>query len=548
MSGAIGARNFSTAILSDANLRFPRGKVRINPGVGIDVTPDALVISGPGGRQLLRCGAEKGTLVARLLQHGLDPTTGELDVDTVDNKLLALLHAGGALESVPETRSSGPLDPLAGYLAGSRDSSRRFGNGQDLNSFVAGQQISVAATGRLRDVVEYLGDSGAVVTERPMDVVFGEVGFAGAHVFADRFLDPRVGDDACVAHIAERVIDGHKVTPGWLVIAAVVHDHILRLALRTDRWFGNAPDLCETCVESIFDQVIDDAANANRTDLRTACALFAQEIADLTAQVNQRPADTALRAISGGGRFEKDVAILETLAQESPCADCHSADGSGHRTQIASYAFVSEFSERHIQDPKGHQAHYLDANLAAQARPRVSATPADTSQSWDGHSEDPDLAPTLRAIRYAVGIRPASGGPKVSRFTASGGNMGSTAAVLEVPGSAGIRRFLYDDQTDRFVELATGRPPIEAPEVVGRPAIHLIAGIGRLGPKYGHLAYRVSMADAGAALATVQEFARAHGLEAELDWSSGLTGEELSPVLVGEGRPAVTVRLRPGVN
>ena len=60
MSGAIGARNFSTAILSDANLRFPRGKVRINPGVGIDVTPDALVISGPGGRQLLRCGAEKG--------------------------------------------------------------------------------------------------------------------------------------------------------------------------------------------------------------------------------------------------------------------------------------------------------------------------------------------------------------------------------------------------------------------------------------------------------------------------------------------------------
>ena len=137
------------ALFSDANLRFPKGQVRLNPGVGISVTPDALVIAGPAGRQQLKCGEGKAIHVARILQQAVDPETRILDMPAIDNKLLSLLHAAGALEAAGDAEPATELDAFSGFLAGTRDSARRFASADELSHMVAGRTIRIAATGDL---------------------------------------------------------------------------------------------------------------------------------------------------------------------------------------------------------------------------------------------------------------------------------------------------------------------------------------------------------------------------------------------------------------
>lgn len=548
-SGAIGASNFGTAILADANLRFPKGSVRLNGGMRIDVTPDALVISGPAGRQMLRCGQAKGPLVASVIRAGLDSENGVLDLNVIDHKVVGLLHAAGAIESVPDgdLPQPQPLEHLEGYLTGSRDSSRRFQNGADLIEFVARQRVHVAAKGNLSTVGELLAGDGVTVVHDDVEAILAMANFDTAHVLTDRLLDPRTSSEYCIALIPEAMIDGHKVAPGWLLIAAELNESLVRIALRTDRWFQSAPNLCDQCCERLIDTTIELAQEQEAGDLSVATALFTQELIDLLAQVNYRPADSSIKAITGIGEgMQTDRSILSWVAQEPPCADCHTDPGRGHRTQVAAFAALTEFAERHIQDPKGHQAHYLIANLAAQGRPRTLSSPtAAYATGWSADDAPVWLAPTLEAVRYAVGIREALDSPKISRYTASGGNMGSTAAIVEVCTPDGeASHYLYNDQGNNLVDVLTGDGPTAEPVSSGRASIHLIAGIGRLGPKYGDLGYRVAMADVGAALSTILEYARSQGFAADVQWARQLPDSLFSSALVGEGRHAVTVELK----
>lgn len=537
------------ALFSDANLRFPKGRVRLNPGVQISVTPDALLISGPAGRQQLKCGEGKAAIVARLLRQSIDSTTRIVDIEALDNKLLSLLHAAGALEAASGEVRNDRLDAFSGFLAGTRDSARRFSSGDELSEFVDGRRVSFAATPRLREIQAATALDGVAVRDLETDVLLASVGFDVSNPLIDRLLDPRVSDDYSLALVEEAVVHGRKVAPSWLIVSVVVRNNLVRLVLRGDRWFRHAPDLCETCCHGLIDRFVEHASAQPEGDLSLACVLQAQEILNLTAEVNTRPADTSLSLISGNGQAHQSGPLLAYLASGNSCDSCEQDVLVGERTQVMAFTALTDFSERHTIDPKGHQVHYLASNLAAQARPRttqvISAPPPTAApgvvDQWSEAAGPDWLATTLRAVRYGVGIR-SRATMKVQRYTASGGNMGSTAALIEVTTATGNAFYLYDDQTCGLLDVATHEAPTEPPPAEATARIHLIAGIGRLGPKYGHLAYRISLADVGAALATVQDFASANDLHAAVDWNAR-PGCSWEGALIGEGRPVVSISL-----
>jgi len=537
------------ALFSDANLRFPKGQVRLNPGVRVAVTPDALVISGPGGRQQLKCGTGKAIQVARILQRAIDPDTHVLDMPAIDNKLLSLLHAAGALEAAGEAMSVGELDSFSGFLAGTRDSSRRFASTEELSRMVTGRRVCIAATGDLDLIGEILADETVSIEKSDAETILANLGFEVSNPIVDRLLDPRTSDGYCLTLIEEAAVEGRKLAPSWLVISVAVNNSIVRLVLRGDRWFQNAPDFCETCCHELIDTIVDQAHIENPGDLDMACALQAQEIINLAAEINHRPADTSITLLSGRTPF-RDGALLGYLAKGA-CESCKDDVGTRERTQVLAFTALTDFTERHTIDPKGHQVHYLASNLAAQSRPRTKVVPGAyedpvVRDAWMGDAAPDWLTSAVVAIRYSVGVREHNP-MKVQRYTASGGNMGSTSALLEVSTDDRSSYYLYDDQRDHFVDVATSAIVATPPAKDGVATVHLVAGIGRLGPKYGHLAYRISLADAGTALGTVQDYAHAHGVDISVDWNRPADCD-VESALVGEGHPVVAITFNPPSN
>lgn len=522
------------ALFSDANLRFPRTAVRLNPGIDIAVTADALVISGPSGRQQLKCGPGKGPQIAHVLQQLIDPVTRQVDLDKMDPRLLALLHAAGALDAM--TDEADRLDGFAAFLSGSRDSARRFASGSALQRFVADRTTLIASRGRLDRVALMAAEDGLSVEAAETDSILEAVGLSTDNPLIDRLLDPRISDDYLLALVPEASIDGRKAATAWLIVAIVVNGSIVRLVLRGDRWFRHAPELCPSCCESLIDQVIERAQDHEPGDLEMACALQVQELVHLVAEVNERPADTALATIDGRIR-PSNTPVLGYLSGGMACDACTDDTERAEAGALAAYVASTDFAERHVMDPKGHQVHYLASNLAAQGRPRASGVspaqgPVPAVPAW--------LRPAVDAVELSVGIR-RTDGPKPQRFTASGGNMGSTSALLEIDSTDGPCVFLYDDQHGRFIDTARAEYR-ELPGAGTGWRIHLIAGIGRLGPKYGQLAYRISLADAGVALASIQAIAQAQGLTPLTEWNEEPSTTEWERVLVGEGRHVATIR------
>ena len=540
MTSVIGAANFSSAVLADANLRFPNGVLRISPVLSIDATPDSLVISGPSGRQLLRCGAGKGPIVASLIRSALENDTNVIDQSKLDHKIVGLLHAAGAIEaSTPVDAEHGLPESLVGYLSGSRDSSRRFASGEQIAAFVSGQEIRVSSDAGPHSLIDHLIQTGIDVVRATPEGLLNGAGFAGESVLTSWFLDHPQLESPFVAQIPEGKLDGEKVAPGWFVVGAEANQHLIRLVLRTDRWSRPAAGICDASVQELFETVLAETMERAPGDLRVAKALVAQEMVDLLGQVNQRPADTTIGSISGLGTLERSSVLLEWLAKETSGQSCCADSDQLASQQLAAYALLSEFSERHIQDPKGHQSHYLDANLAAQAKPRVLPTANFRVFEETGASES--MVSVFEAVRFSVGIRRGSAGPKVSRFTASGGNMGSTAAVVELPVGFPHRYLLFDDQADRFVCLDLCSDEVFSSGTEKQAVLHLIAGVGRLGAKYGNLAYRISLADAGTALATVLEYCQANRVTVSLREGCALPDGLISSSLVGQGRLATSI-------
>lgn len=132
------------------------------------------------------------------------------------------------------------------------------------------------------------------------------------------------------------------------------------------------------------------------------------------------------------------------------------------------------------------------------------------------------LLPALSSVmRRVAGFRsPAS--ESMARWTASGGNLGSTEmytvtddAVFDLPGTV-IR---YDDMTDEAVAVHADRVPVaRCLEGTGLSSdgvdavIVLVAAVGRLANKYGWFAYRLAHLDAGCAAVSLAVTAAGCGL------------------------------------
>jgi hypothetical protein len=140
----------------------------------------------------------------------------------------------------------------------------------------------------------------------------------------------------------------------------------------------------------------------------------------------------------------------------------------------------------------------------------------------DAGTSAADLPKALAAIlRHSVGKQSATP-DSLSRWTASGGNLGSPEAYVVVPDgcfdlpSTVLR---YDDMTDEVLAPFLGGISIaECLRDSGlstdgvRSVVVLVGAVGRVRAKYGWFANRVIHLDAGCALVSLTAAAMAHGL------------------------------------
>lgn len=173
---------------------------------------------------------------------------------------------------------------------------------------------------------------------------------------------------------------------------------------------------------------------------------------------------------------------------------------------------------KEFADLKAHQMHYKPSNLALQ---RVSRTwpvapavelpdPAHDrlDRQWPAAVLGTDTLALLLSV--TAGIKD-DGADKVSRWTASGGNIGSVtayAAVRDVPGiEPGIYGYVAAEH--RLARLSS-----QVDAVPGdRPVSLVLTGdFPKVARKYSAFALRIVLLDSGCAQATAREAARTLGV------------------------------------
>ncbi|MDA2810219.1 tpaE [Nocardiopsis sp. RSe5-2] len=237
-----------------------------------------------------------------------------------------------------------------------------------------------------------------------------------------------------------------------------------------------------------------------------------------------------------------DLATLATRYRPSAvrpgCPTCSFSEGpvAPEPTSSALYEAAVALPPRGFLDTAGHLAHFQSSNVELQWRfrtwpgcPRVELPEADTSRLAGAPSAGGDRTglgrPELALLlAIAFGVRERTEG-WVQRWTAAGGNIGSATAylisrdedVLPVGGYA------YRDGDHSLARVADGGPP-GGPGPGAPVTLVATANLKKMAAKYGTFGYRLSLCDAGCALASARRVADRLGLEVSLaaDWDDGL--------------------------
>lgn len=514
----ITAESIGAAARFDPQLRIPR-RPRVRRGLVISTEPDQVVVTGTPKKQMFR-GRSAADLLPALLTlldgartHAEIAAALERPEESVF-KAVSLLWASGVIEEGPP-RTGGTDRPATSTAATDgrlADFLSRVGSATEANA--SWEQ----AAARLRGArVEVFGDPDLAALLREELAGSVAVSVAAPAVPHDNTLPSQ---DTTLVVWAEH--DGATDDRGRTRLADHCWDKgvpLLRLRVHgRGAALGPLVDPRTTpCLECLSVQdPADDDRPQRPADRRLAAALLAHDLFAAVSRTTPSPLPLRWRVVD-----------LETLAHKdtsSPtrpgCPRCCATPGP--LTERAALATRFEASvampPKEFADLKAHQMHYKPSNLALQ---RVSRTwpvaPAVQlpSPGYDrlAHEEDDtplDAHALSLLLAVTAGIK-TDGEERVSRWTASGGNIGSVIAYAVIRDVAGLAPGVYGyvPTEHRLARLASATTGIGG----AAPATLVLTGdFPKVARKYSAFALRIVLLDGGCAQATARAAARTLGI------------------------------------
>ncbi|WP_327706977.1 hypothetical protein OG530_40100 [Streptomyces decoyicus] len=465
---------------------------------------DQVVVTGSPKQQLFRGRSATDLLPALLALLDGNRTHAELGVELGQSeevifKALSLLWTCGVIEEGPPDPAPtwGSDDRLADYLS-------RVGSATEANA-----SWEHAAT-RLRTAeVEIFGDPmlAALIREEltgSLPVTLGAGGLPTEHATLVVWADADADADADAGAVAE-----HCWAKGIPLLRMRVRGRRAALGPLVDP--RTTP--CLDCL-TVYDE--DDDRTATGGDCALAAALFARDLFAAVSRTTPSPLPMRWRLVDLETLGQKDT----SSATRPGCPCCSVAEGPvAERAALATRFEASvAMPPKEFADLKAHQMHYKPSNMALQ---RVSRTwpvapvvellpPAHDrlDQQWPAVQPSPNTLSLLLSV--TAGIK-ADSADKVSRWTASGGNIGSVTAYAVVRDIPGIEPGTYGyvaagHRLARLSSLTDGVPG-------DRPVSLVLTGdFPKVARKYSAFALRIVLLDSGCAQATTREAARTLGI------------------------------------
>jgi len=515
--GRLNAATMAYAVAADPQFRVPVRPCLV-PGLVRVPLDDGLAFVGSGNRQTALRGRTATSLMPQLLPT-LDGTRtvaelAALHPDVTEATVRAcvsLLYVSGLLQDGPAGAEVGLIPhPVTDYLGRNLDTTRVNRNRNEACERLAQARVLIAGPGSLAGMLRAeLTASGVDALEwngPEMRIGVGDLVVA-------------VDDGDSAEALAELDENCRRAGVSWLRTAA---------GERTVE-VGPLFNAQHTCCHGCFSEGRAGPAGApSPARVSTWAALIATEVVHLLSRVGLTP------AVSGCTVFDlADWTQSAVGAYRRPgCPRCLPTDlpAPADGPAVAHlYEQAVTFPPREWLNPKDHQAHYRPANAALQrynkeyqAAPRIAL-----------NGGRPEAAPGLtRTDLSALLLRTAGlrdSGPsavpgQVSRWSPTGGNLGSVQAYLLALDVAGLAPGWYfyqrgDHSLARIRALSTtdGEAaavcPVLAPQ---RPAalIVLTGALGVVAAKYHDFAYRILCLDAGVALAQLTALADEYGVAA----------------------------------
>ncbi|WP_331452449.1 hypothetical protein [Streptomyces sp. SS162] len=260
----------------------------------------------------------------------------------------------------------------------------------------------------------------------------------------------------------------------------------------------------------------DDDRTAAAGDQALAAALFARDLFAAVSRTTPSPLPIRWRLVDLETLSQKDT----SSATRPGCERCSVSEGPVVvRASLATRFEASvALPPKEYADLKAHQMHYKPSNLALQ---RVSRTwpiapevelpePAHDRLNQQRSAARPELDTLALLLSVTAGIR-ADGGDKVTRWTASGGSIGSVTAyavVRDVPGVApGVYGYVAGEH--RLARLSSRAAAVPGTHPV---SLVLTGDFTKVARKYSAFALRIVLLDSGCAQATAREAASVLGI------------------------------------
>ncbi|MFE6460591.1 tpaE [Streptomyces cinereoruber] len=506
------AETVGSAARFDPQLRIPL-RPRLRRGLVVAVEADQVVVTGPPKKQLFRGRSATEMLPALLAlldgERTHDRLAAELALpEEVVFKALSLLWTCGVVEEgpppEPERAAVADLDDrLADYLS-------RVGSATEVNP-----SWEEAATRLRTAAIEVFGDPGlaALLREELTGSVEITEGTGGTP-----------SERTTLAVWADTGATADTDSAGRDVLAAHCWDKgvpMLRLSVRGRRAaLGPLVDPRTTpCLDCLTADDEDDDRTAGPGDHALAAALFARDLFAAVSRTTPTPLPMRWRVVDLETLGQRDTAS----ATRPGCPRCSVADGPVVDRAAPATRFEASVAmpPKEFADLKAHQMHYKPSNLALQRVSRTWPVAPVVALPPPGHARLDRSAPPRETaapgpddlsllLSVTAGIR-ADHADKVSRWTASGGNIGSVTAyavVRDVPGiSPGV--YGYVASGHRLARLSSRADALPG----DRPFSMVLTGdFPKVARKYSAFALRIVLLDSGCAQATAREAAHTLGI------------------------------------
>jgi SagB-type dehydrogenase family enzyme len=522
------------------------GHLRIRRGLAVVPCNDGVVFAGGvWGKKIAGKDAHKILLpIARLLNGSSsisEITTKSGFADAAVRQVISTLARQGLLESVNDAAEGTTSAALAAYLAKTFNPAGPHRTVAATLAAMSEAMAVVMAPAELADrICTDLSASGigmvAAGTERADAALVGsrKASRALALVHDD-------GSDRVAQMIAELLSGKHGSC------LPVLRFNISQLAIEVGPTYypGSPPteQACHDCMRMGRRRLWDtDAAITSPGIIDVGCALVATEA---IAALSDLGTITSFRTLNRLV-WPELTAERYVVLPEPTCPACASDSRYAGRSDPAPELFDAYELEVQLRPACVPQ---LDSPSAARQRtlelrqsmrtfypgsPRIALPEGDglpSARRSNATAGDASLNVMADILRRTAGKRNPSQATDIRRWTASGGNLASVELYVisnsELCGWTAGTVFKYDDETHELVVTTREATAWRPADTGGRTADFTVIFVGafdRVGEKYGAFSLRLSLLDAGCALAQLNVLAALHGLQLTVStsWDSSL--------------------------